>query len=179
MFEVMVVGQIGGFAILLGVFVLLFKRIVVLDAETRQPTSFEFPLLGKVKTQTPLLVPILLSAALIVFPVTVSGRLEVPSKPLKGTIMGRVDQPMVLIVGQPDFIASADEEGRFSTYIPLLKKKMTYHVLVLESKQQIGSVIIDDSKDWGNIKIVVQKPAGSGPPSGLPKKEFVITPAAD
>src|ERR1700674_2330621 len=105
MFELMLVGQLGGLAILVGVFILLFKRIVILDAETRQPTSFEFPLLGKVKTQTPLLIPILLSAVLILYPVTMSDRLEVPIKSLRGVITGKLEQPRILIVGQPDFTA--------------------------------------------------------------------------
>jgi hypothetical protein len=177
MFELMLLFvQLSGFCILVGAFVLLFKRIVILDAETRQPTSFKFPLLGEVRTQTPVLAIILVGAALVFFPVTMSGPMEVPSKPLKGVITGKLEQARVLIVGHPDFIALADEEGRFSTYIPLVKKKMTYQLLVLDGKQQIVTATIDDSTDWQHINISAQRMA---PAAALPtptNKEFVINP---
>ena len=179
MFELMVGGQLGGFLILGGAFILLFRRIVILDAETRQPTSFKFPLLGEVRTQTPVLAIILVGAALILFSVTMSSRLEVTSKSLKGVITGKLEQARVLIVGHPDFIALADEEGRFSTYIPLVKKKMTYQLLVLDGKQQIVTTIIDDSTDWQHINISAQRmtPVISSPRPI--NKEFVINPTLD
>src|SRR5207247_3310479 len=125
--------------------------------ETRQPISFEFPLIGKFSTQAPLVIPILLGATLLFFPMWVSERPELDVKHVRGVIEGALQPANVLIVGSR-FMAAADGQGQFSTYIPVLRKKMTYYVLALDSNRYLGDVTIDDSHDWEKIKISYQPP---------------------
>ena len=56
---------LAGVTLLVGVVMLLVKRIIVLDRTTRKPMEFEFPLLGKVKTQSPVIALAVIGAVLM------------------------------------------------------------------------------------------------------------------
>lgn len=166
LFVLMIIGQLAGVAILAGVFILLFKRIVILDAETRKPTSFEFPVLGTITTQTPLVIPILAGVGLILVPIIQSERLQVPSRRLKGTFAGKVDQPRVLIVPT---IPQSYGQDHFVAEVPLIRDM--YDVVVLDRKYEIGRLPINRSDSWDKITIEVQPPpdsASSAPPIPVP-----------
>ena len=66
---VLVLCALAGISLLIGVLLLLAKRIIVLDHETKQPMEFEFPVLGKVKTQSPVIALAIIGALLIAYSV--------------------------------------------------------------------------------------------------------------
>lgn len=45
--------EVAGIFVLVASFVLLFKRIIFVDSTTRQPIEIKLPILGKLKTQSP------------------------------------------------------------------------------------------------------------------------------
>ena len=62
---VLLLCALAGIVLLLGVLVLLGKRIIVLDQATGRPMEFEFPILGKFKTQSPVVALAIIGALLV------------------------------------------------------------------------------------------------------------------
>ena len=91
----LLLSQVSGTALLISVVWLLAKRVIYLDRETKQPIEFEFPVLGKIKSQNPVLAMVLVAAGLIVYPitasrtdqVTVDGNVWTDGKPVTVTIV--------------------------------------------------------------------------------------------
>jgi len=91
----LLLSQASGALLLVSVVWLLNNRRIYLDRDTKQPIEFEFPVLGKLKTQNPVLAMILVAAGLIVYPisasrtdqVTVNGFVETDGKPVTVTIV--------------------------------------------------------------------------------------------
>jgi hypothetical protein len=60
---------VSGVLIILGSFVLLWTRRIYLDKETKQPVDIELPLGIKIKTNTPVIVLIVIGGALLIYSV--------------------------------------------------------------------------------------------------------------
>lgn len=58
-----------GGCIIVGAIWLLYQRKIYIDSQTGQPTQVEFPFLGKIKTQSPVLLLFALGVFLLVYPV--------------------------------------------------------------------------------------------------------------
>jgi hypothetical protein len=61
------IAQGAGIILLVGTLILLFKRTIYLDRETKQPVEMELPVFGKIKTQSPVIFIVLIGASLVLF----------------------------------------------------------------------------------------------------------------
>jgi hypothetical protein len=140
----LIVSQIAGMLLLAGTMVLLFFRRVYLDAETKQPIEFALPVLGKVKTQSPVLVLAFLGAILVLVPVwkmaeMVSQKVPLKKVSLTGEVATGGKSVQAVVVADPDYTHIQDSDGPFSMNVPLLATDATYRVKFIVDKQ-----VIDD-----------------------------------
>jgi hypothetical protein len=66
----LLISEAAGIILLISVVFLLYKRRVFLDAATGQPVEIEFPVLGKLKTQSPVIAMVVVGAAMVLYPAT-------------------------------------------------------------------------------------------------------------
>jgi hypothetical protein len=95
--------------------ILLFRKSYI-DATTGSPIEFEMPVIGKIRTQSPIVAVALLGAGLLIYGVN-------HSQQDKLTITGEIksSEPVtVYIVGIPQFQYTQQNSGPFSTSIPFL-----------------------------------------------------------
>ena len=64
----LLVSQIAGIFLLVATMLLVGFRRIYIDAETKEPITFEIPIFGKVKSQTPAVVLIIVGAFMVVYP---------------------------------------------------------------------------------------------------------------
>ncbi len=130
--------QIAGILLLVGTMVLLFFRRVVLDGETKTPTSFKLPVFGEITTQAPVLVLVLIAAVMVVYPLSMR---QASTVTVSGTVDPGSSSVAVLVIADPDYTHSYDAAGNFKFEFPLLNSKATYRVKFIADKQ-----IIDDQQ---------------------------------
>lgn len=113
--------QGAGILLLLSVILLLYNRRIYVDADTKEPIQFELPIVGKLKTQNPVIILFLIGAGLVLYPVylstiacgeqaTVEGEIGVTSKPVT-----------VSVVPLPRFQVTLQRGGQFKMQIPLMQ----------------------------------------------------------
>lgn len=153
----LVTTQIAGILLLMGTMVLLFFRRIYLDAETKRPIKFTLPIIGQISTQTPVIVLVLVGAAMVVYPLSKMGADKV-------TVEGEIDtggkSVTVLVVAEPDYTFSQDASGPFHVNIPLLATDATYRIKYVVDKLIIADQVATLSK--GNI---VLTPVQWAPPA--------------
>ncbi len=130
--------QAAGILLLVGTMILLFYRRVVLDSETKTPTRFKLPLFGEITTQAPVLVLVVIGAAMVLYPLS---KIEPPSVTVSGTVDPGNASVAVVVVADPDYTHSYDAAGNFNFAFPLLNSRATYRVKFIADKQ-----IIDDQQ---------------------------------
>jgi hypothetical protein len=116
----------GAFVIAVSAIILLFRKAYV-DAATGTPIEFEMPIIGKIKTQSPVIAIAFIGAGLLIYGVHHAQQDQL-------TITGSIEsgQPVtVYIVGIPQFQYTQQNSGPFSTsipYIPDLQYRAEYVV---------------------------------------------------
>ena len=105
----------GAFLVAATAVIFLFRTSYI-DAQTKNPIEFELPLIGKVKTQSPVVAVALLGAGLLIYGVNHAQR-----DTLKVTGEINSKEPVTMyIVGIPQFQYTQQNSGPFSTSIPFL-----------------------------------------------------------
>jgi hypothetical protein len=113
----LIICQVVGAILLVFTLFLLYKGRVYLDKETRQPIEFEFPVIGKVKSQSPAFLMILVGAAMVVAPIPWR---DPPKYPLEGEISAGDKSVTMQIVAVPHYQLTQHGPGRFEIRIPQL-----------------------------------------------------------
>jgi hypothetical protein len=127
----LIICQVAGILLLAGVISLLFFRRVVLDGETKSPTSFKFPLLGELKTQTPVLVLVVVGAAMVAYPLS---QRNAPTVSVSGQVTTERDSVSVLVIADPDYTHTYDTSSSFTFELPLLNSNAKYRVKYIVNK---------------------------------------------
>jgi hypothetical protein len=134
--SLLITTQAAGLFLLVSTMLLIGLRRIYLDAKSKQPIEFEFPVLGKVKSQAPAFALVLVGAGMVLLPLSKMNPDEV-------TIEGQVDsggRPIgMVIVPVPQYQQSFDASGPFQHALPLLQNCSGYRVKFLVDKQ-----VIDD-----------------------------------
>lgn len=136
----LIAALVGG-AMVFGVIYLLARRIVLLDSRTKQPIEFDFPLMGKIRTQNPVLFMLILGVSLICFSIS---RSTIPRIPLKGTIAAQGRTASILVVGYPDYAYSMRDSGdiKFEQQIPDIPG-VTYRVRIQIDQEDYGETGVE------------------------------------
>ena len=122
----LLIAQGAGVFLLVATIILIARRTIYIDASTKAPIEFEFPIIGKVKSQTPAIVIFLIGAALVVFPLTMSRSEEAT---IEGAITSSGTPLTMVVVAVPHYEQTlAAGGGRFSRPLPLLRDKVSYKV---------------------------------------------------
>jgi hypothetical protein len=128
----LLIAQIAGFVLLAGVLALAWKGRVYLDAETKNPIEFEFPILGKVKTQSPILLLVVIGAAMVLYPIGKSDPSEVTlTTPIQTT--GKA--VTVRVIPLPAYQLTVDSSNTYEMRVPVLPNVSTYYAQYEVDKQ--------------------------------------------
>ncbi|MGA2269014.1 MAG: hypothetical protein ABSH44_11150 [Bryobacteraceae bacterium] len=112
------VSQIAGILLLVSTMLLVGLRRIYIDKETNQPIEFEFPLLGKVKTQVPALFLIAAGVLLVIFPLQKGGADQAT---IEGSITAPEKSATVIVLAVPQqYQTTVDASGPFSMNVPLI-----------------------------------------------------------
>jgi hypothetical protein len=137
---------------------LLWKGRICIDKETGEPTEFEFPLLGKIKTQSPVILMVAFAAALVTYPITQAkpseGTLTVPIKADGKTVTVR-------LVPVPSYQMTVDSSGTYPLKFPLLRNTTTYLALYEIDHQ----IVYSNSVEISGGKVALPEYAWVEPPS--------------
>src|SRR5579859_2160384 len=100
----------GAFLAAMAAMILLFRKSYI-DAATGAPIEFEMPLIGKVRTQSPVIAIALIGAGLLIYGLQHS---QQDNLAITGEI--KSDEPVtVYFVGIPQFQYTQQNSGQFST----------------------------------------------------------------
>ena len=130
--------QVAGIFLLSATMVLLFFRRIYLDSATKKPIQVSLPLFGKVSTQAPVLVLVMIGAVMVAYPLSKN---PVAMTSLEGDLDTGGKPVSVVIVAVPHYQYNQDASGHFSYRIPLLSADATYRAKFLVDKQ-----VIDDQE---------------------------------
>jgi cytochrome bd-type quinol oxidase subunit 1 len=136
--HLLITTQIAGILLLSATMVLLFFRRIYLDSQTRKPIAVSLPLFGKVSTQAPVLVLVMIGAVMVAYPLSKN---PVDMTSLEGDLDTGGKPVSVVIVAVPHYQYNQDASGHFSYKIPLLATDTTYRAKFLVDKQ-----VIDDQE---------------------------------
>jgi len=120
------VAQGAGILLLISVVWLLYKRIIYVDAATKQPIQFELPVVGKLKTQNPVIALVVIGTVLILYPLLLSDDARSARLAKYGeqaTVEGEVEttKPVtVTVVPLPRFQATLQSSGPFKMFVPIM-----------------------------------------------------------
>jgi hypothetical protein len=124
---ILVLTAVSGAVVLLTTMLLIAMRRIYIDKETNQPTEFDFPLLGKMKTQTPALFLIAVGGILSAYSSYEAAELwkESIMATVPGTLDGEVQldgaKATVLVLAVPTQYENARQSsGKFSLPVRLL-----------------------------------------------------------
>jgi hypothetical protein len=82
--------QAAGALLVVGMLSLLWKGRVYLDAKG-EPISFEFPVIGKIKTQSPVIAMVLIGAGMVLYPISRAAPPPCPGTSRDVTVMTPID----------------------------------------------------------------------------------------
>jgi hypothetical protein len=149
---ILVLTAVSGAVVLLATMILIGMRRIYIDKETNQPTEFEFPLLGKMKTQTPALFLIAVGGMLSAYSSYQAADLWKQSitATVPGTLDGEIQldgaKATVLVLAVPSQYENARQSsGKFSLALQLLPNA-DYQVKY-EVDQQVFPVQTDFSNN--------------------------------
>jgi hypothetical protein len=166
------VAQLAGCSLLVGTLILLFKRRVYLDRETGQPSEIDLPLFGKLKTQSPVIILILVAAFLVIYPMQLrSTRAEFGT--VEGDIQAGDESVTVTIVPVPRYQEVVDSNGHFSLAIPLDSQENKYRAKFVVGKRIMLDVGFDLKADGVKLRTFNYVPLGSKVTTDSPIKKDV------
>jgi len=146
---ILLVAEAAGVILLVGTMLLIGLRRVYIDSETKQPTEFEIPLVGKVKTQAPALVLVLAGVLLIGYAVHEDQGPIIQQGSLAGTIDLQGASATVLVLAVPaPYQNPRESSGPFSINVPLLPGNVDYQV-----KYEVDQHIFPVSSVFANGEI--------------------------
>jgi len=125
-----VMAQLAGFVLLLSVVFLLSKRIIYLDSKTKQPVEIELPFFGKIQTQSPVIVLVLIAAGLVIFPITQSRQ---DFFKVEGNVVSSGDV-RVAFIPKPRFESTVSGTSSFQIWLPVITEAQ-YHALYIVNNQ--------------------------------------------
>jgi hypothetical protein len=154
--------MLAGLLLLVGVLFLLYKRVVFIDRHTERAVEFELPVLGRIRTQSPVLALAAFGVAMVTYPVYLSTRGQ-QSIELSGSLDTGGRSAEILVVAMPSYQTSIHKpvgEQSFSLPIPLLPNT-TYRVRVF-----VDEILVADAPtkmEAGALKVppIVWKPQAS------------------
>jgi hypothetical protein len=129
----LLISQIAGILLLGCTMLLVGLRRIYFDAETKQPTEIELPFFGKVRTQAPAILLILIAAALVLYPLTKATQDEVT---LEGDVQTRGEE-VIVAVEYPNSEQALESSGHFTMQVPSVKGAV-YRVKYEISKQIVA-----------------------------------------
>jgi hypothetical protein len=163
----------SGVFLLVATFYLIVKRIIYIDAETKQPIQFELPLLGKVRTQSPIVFLLLVSVALILYPLK---HAESDTVTLEGDVQTGGKSVTVLVVAVPHYQETLDLGGHFLIKVPLIQSDASYRVKYIIEKQVVYDDVAPTNKGSNKLKPYIyagsQTTTGTVAPWAQKKKEI-------
>lgn len=149
---ILVLTAVSGAVVLLATMLLIAMRRIYIDKETNQPTEFDFPLLGKMKTQTPALFLIAVGGILSAYSSYQAAELWKQSitATVPGTIDGEVEldgaKATVLVLAVPTQYENARQSsGTFSLPVQLLPN--SEYQVKYEVDQQVFPVQTESSNN--------------------------------
>jgi len=140
-----------------------FRRIYF-DAETKQATEVELPLFGKIKTQTPAILLILIGAFLVAYPLT-------RSRPDMATLVGNVDpglNSVIVRVVAPQFQTVLQGPGPYHFPVPVLKDTV-YRVEFIVDKKIVSEQ--DITLDHNEFRTAYWSSQGSPTANTITRKD--------
>jgi hypothetical protein len=131
----LLISQIAGSILLVFTMALVGFRRIYIDRETTRPIEFEFPLIGKVRSQAPALFLIAAGVLLVMYPLTKGGADQAT---IEGEIKAQGKPVTVLVFAVPqEYQMTVDGSGPFSMHVPLIPG--TEYRVKFEIAQQIVS----------------------------------------
>lgn len=149
--------QVAGIVLLVMTMILVAKRRIYFDAESKAVTEVELPFFGKVKTQAPALVLVLVGAVMVLVPLQKMGA---DTATVEGTIDSGGRAVTVLVVPVPHYQQSVT--GDFTLPVPLLSERVAYRV-----KYIVDNRVVQDSAAEVKGDKIVLRPFNWQPPPGL------------
>jgi hypothetical protein len=128
------VSQIGGILLICATMVLVGFRRIYFDAETKEPISFDLPIFGKIRSQTPAVVVILVAAVMVMYPIV---RAPDDQAVLKGSVQTTGQTVTVAVVPVPKYQETFQASEPFSLPLPLIRDA-SYQVEYIVDKQIVG-----------------------------------------
>jgi hypothetical protein len=128
------VSQYAGIFLLVATMLLVAFRRIYFDAQTKKPTTFEIPIFGKVKSQSPVIVLITVGAFLVAWPIY---RDRADQAVLRGTVDTGGHTVTVTVIAIPDYQATLQSSEPFSLNLPLIQDA-SYRVQYIVDKQIVG-----------------------------------------
>lgn len=159
--------EVAGVFVLVASFLLLYKRIILVDSATRHPIEIELPILGKLKTQSPVVFMMGLGAALVLYPATKS----LPQADMEGTVDTADRSVTMLIVAVPAYTVSQEAPGRVRARVPLLPD-MNYRVKYVVDKR----IVEDRDLPLKNGVLTMGEFRWNSPPPEKGKEEQMYQP---
>jgi hypothetical protein len=166
----LLITQGAGIFLMIATMILLFFRRIYLDAETKQPITFQFPIIGQISTQAPVLVIILIGVFMIVYPLS---KMDPNTAMLRGNVDAGGKPITLLVVAEPDYVHSYDASGAFNFEIPLLPTGATYRVKYIVDKLIIADNIATEKNGVIEMPLVQWKPQAPDTLSTIPTKKEV------
>jgi hypothetical protein len=115
----LIVTQAAGILLLLSVVWLLSKGRIYLDSETKKPVSFEVPLFGKIQSQSPVIVLVLIAAGLVAYPATRTHD-QIKQATVEGNVETNGTPVTVTVVMVPKDEVTVMSSGKFTIRVPLM-----------------------------------------------------------
>ena len=156
----------GAFLLVATAIIFLFRTSYI-DAETKNPIEFELPVIGKVKTQSPVVFIALLGAGLLIYGVNHTQR---DTLTVTGEINSK-DPVTMYIVGIPQFQYTQQNSGPFSTSIPFLPD-LTYRAEYVVNGKVLNEKYLKIKGKEANLDVFDnQLPDAASEPRIQPKME--------
>lgn len=149
---ILLLAAVAGAIVMISTMVLIGMRRIYVDKETKEVTEIDFPLLGKMKTQSPALFLIAVGFMLTGYAVYQDATLWSKSmtETTPGTLEGEIEldgsNATVLVLAVPSQYENARQSsGKFSIPVPLLPS--TNYQVRYEVDQQVFPVQVDFSNN--------------------------------
>jgi hypothetical protein len=131
----LVLAQAAGVVLLIGTLILLFSRRIYLDRVTHEAIEVEMPFLGKLRTQSPVIVLILIAGGLVLYPVKI-GTDRVVTAPIEGQLDHPLPDVRVYVVPNR-YTADVDDTGAYHLDVPLGKDTDYFTALFFQDQTQL------------------------------------------
>jgi len=162
----------AGASIILGGIWLIYKQKIYIDSETKQPTEFDLPFFGKLKTNTPALGLFFFGCVLLIYPIHKS---QTSYLHLQGSVVSQLHPVVVYAVvetralensGDFDLPMPALQAGNFTPeivyvagYPPIVATGQITAQMIKRGTVQLGKIQITGSQATAYQPDVIKPPA--------------------